>query len=195
MTGSVKANRFNVSRIVYSVLSKDDATAYIFGPIKKFGDPMTVQLTPSYATGKLYGGGVIKEDMSKLTGAVLKVDVNKVAIEVRAEIYSHNYTDGVLTTNKKDQPKDIAIGYEIEQTGDNIELVWLLKGKAKPFGSNVQQSEDNIKFSTDSIEIGFMPTEFTGDIKKDGDTANTDFTAEMAAAFLNTIPGGSLATV
>lgn len=195
MTPSTKANRFNVSKIVYSVLSKDDATGYVFGPIKKFGDPMTVQLTPSFATGKLYGGGVVKEDMSKLTGAALKVDVNKVPIEVRAEIYGHDYTSGVLTTNASDQAKDIAIGYEVEQTGDNVELVWLLKGKAKPFGSNVQQSEENIKYSTDSIDIGFMPRDFNGDIKKDGDTSNADFTAEMATAFLLTIPGGTLVVV
>ncbi|MDF2609047.1 MAG: phi13 family phage major tail protein [Lachnospiraceae bacterium] len=195
MSASVKANRFNVSRIVYSVISKDDETAYNYGPIKKFGDPMTVQLTPSYASGKLYGGGVVTEDHTKITGIALKVDVNKVPIEVRAEIGGHDYTDGVLTTNKKDQPKEIAIGYEVEQTGDNVEVVWLLKGKAKPFGNSVQQTTDNINYSTDSIDIGFMPTVFTGDIKKDGDTANEAFTAVVAAAFLDTIPGGTLVGV
>jgi phi13 family phage major tail protein len=191
---SVKANRFNVSKIVYAVITKDDSTGYVYGPVKKFGDPMQVQLTPEFASGKLYGGGVKKEDITKLTGAALKVDVNKVPIEVRAEIYGHAYTDGVLTENKDDQAVDIAIGYEMEQTGDNLEQVWLLKGKAKPFGSTVQQSTDNINFSTDSIDIGFMPTEYTGDIKKDADTANADFTAEDATTFLTTIPGGTPVT-
>jgi phi13 family phage major tail protein len=194
MSNSVKANRFNVSKIVYAAISKDDKTGYEHGTIKKFGEPMQVQFTPSYATGVLYGGGVKQEDMSKLTGGTLKVDINKLPIEVRSEILGHKYENGVLIENKNDQPIDIAIGYEIEQTGNHRELIWLLKGKAKPIGSSIQQTTDNINYSTDSIDIGFMPRDYNGDIKADGDTANADFTNSAAESFLETIPGGTLVT-
>jgi phi13 family phage major tail protein len=195
MPQSVKANRFNIKRIVYSVISKDDASAFNYGTIKKFADPMQVQYTPTLATGIQYGGGVKTEDMSKMTGGVLQVDVNKIPIEVRAEILGHTYAAGVLTEKPSDQPKDIAIGYELDETGDNTELVWLYKCKAKPFASSTQQTTENINFSQDTLNIGVMPRVFDGAIRAFGDTANADFTPEMATAFLATIPGGTLVVV
>lgn len=189
---SVKANRFNVKRIVYAEVLEDTAESYKYGPIKTFGAPMQVQFTPTYASGVLYGGGVKTEDISKLTGGTLKADVNKVPAEVIADIYGHKFENGIVHDNKDDQPKDIAIGYEVEQTGNNRELVWFFKGKAKPYGSNVQQTTENMNFSTDSIDIGLVPREFDGDLKVFGDTAHPTFTDAMADAFLNSIPGGTL---
>jgi phi13 family phage major tail protein len=194
MSNSAKANIFNVKRIVYAKILKDDTTAFNHGPIKNFGAPMQVALTPSYATGVLYGGGVKTEDMSKITGAALKADVNKVPIEVRADIYGHEYSGGELIVHKDDQAPEIAIGYEMEATGNNQEFVWLFKGRAKPFAKTVQQTTDNMNFSTDSIEIGFVPREHDGELKRDADTANPDFTSEKAATYLDTIPGGTLVT-
>ena len=194
MSKSVKANVFNVKRIVYAVITKDDSTAFNHGPIKEFGAPMQVQLTPSYATGTLYGGGVKTEDMSKITGIALKVDVNKVFIEVRADIYGHTYANGELITHENDQAKEIAIGYEMESSGNHREFVWLFKGKPKPFAKTVQQTTDNFNFSIDSIEIGFLFREHDGELKRDADTANSDFTSEKAATYLDTIPGGELVT-
>lgn len=193
MAGSVKANRFNIKRSVYTRIIKDDSTGVTHGPIKKFGDPMQVQLTPTYASGTLYGGGVKTEDITKINGITLKFDANKIPIETRADIGGHDYTDGVLTESADDQAPDIAFGYEVEETGGHSEYVWLLKGKAKPIGSNVQQSTDNINFSTDTIDIGFVPREFDRELKKYGDTANADFTTAMAEVFLDTVPGATLA--
>lgn len=194
MAGSTKANRFNIKRSVYAVITKDDNTGVICGSVEKFGDPMQVQLTPTYATGTLYGGGVKKEDITKITGITMKFDVNKIPIETRAIIGGHAYEDGVLTESKDDQAPDIAVGYEVEETENHSEYVWLFKGKAKPVGSTVQQSTDNINFSTDSIDIGFVPREFDGKLKDYADTANAEFTTEKAATYLDTVPGATLIT-
>lgn len=194
MSGSAKANRFNIKRSVYAVITKDDATGVTCGKVEKFGDPMQVQLTPTYATGVLYGAGVKKEDMTKITGITMKFDVNKILIETRAVIGGHKYEDGILTEHKDDQAPDIAFGYEVEETGNHSEYVWLFKGKAKPIGSTVQQSTDNINFSTDSIDIGFIIREFDGKLKDSADTANASFTAEKAATYLDTVPGATLVT-
>lgn len=194
MEKSVKANVFNVKRIVYAVVIQDDKTAFKHGPIKDFADPMSVKLTPVYASGELYGGGVKTEDMSKITGVSINVEANKVYIEVRADILGHKFENGELITHPDDQPKDIAVGYEMESTGNNNEFVWLFKGKAKPFGRTVQQTTNNINFSTDTIDIAFIPRERDGQIKRDADTAHPDFTKEKAATYLDTVPGGELVT-
>lgn len=194
MPKSVKANRFNVKKIVFATITKDDATAYEYDPIEEFGKPMQIQLTPTVVTGPLYGGGVKQEDMSRVTGYELQLDVNKIPIEVRAKILGHTYAGGVLTEKASDQPKDIAVGYEVEQTGNNRELVWFYKCKARPYAQTIQQSGENFNYSTDTITIGCMPREFDEKIKEFGDTANSDFTSEMADEFLNKIPGGTLRT-
>lgn len=194
MGNSAKANRFNVSRLVYALITKDDDTGVNNGPIRKLGEPMQVQLTPSYATGTLYGGGVKTEDISKMTGIALKLDVNKIAIEDRAIIGGHTYENGVLIEKAGDQAPNIAVGYEVEETENHKELVWLLKGKAKPIANTQQQSTDNITFSTDSLEIGFVPRTYDKEIKVFGDTANPDFTSEDAAVFLDSVPGSTLVT-
>lgn len=188
---SVQANRINVSKIVYTPITKDSATEYTNGVIKELGDVMQVSLTPSLASGTLYGKGAKTEDLAKLTGIELQVDLNKVPIEVRAELMGNTYADGVLTENKSDQAIDIAVGFEVEETGNNRELMWLYKGKVKPFANSVKQSEDNITFSTDTITIGFVPRALDGAIRAFGDTANADFTKVLADAFLTNVPGNT----
>lgn len=192
MSTSVQANRFNVKRIVYAVIIKDDETEYMHGPIKKLGEPMQIQLTPTLATGQLYGGGVKTEDMSRITGYELQAELNKIYPENRAEILGHTYNNGRIIEKATDQPRDIAIGFEIEETGDNREVVWFFKGKPRPFAQTYQQSDTSLKFSTDTITIGCMPRVFDGAIKEFGDTANPDFKDEDAEAFLDTIPDGTL---
>jgi phi13 family phage major tail protein len=191
---SGKANRFNIKRIVYAMVLEDTKTSFKHGPIKEFGKPMQVQFTPTVATGTLYGAGVKEEDISRLTGGELALDINKVFIEVRAEIYGNTYTDGTLHEVVGAQPKDIAIGIELEETGDNRELCWFFKGKPRMGAQTTQQSTDNINFSTDSITVGLVQRTFDGRLRSFGDTANTEFTKTVADAFLDTIPGGTLVT-
>lgn len=191
MGNSVKANRINVSRIVYTPILKDTATEYTHGDIKELGKAMQVDIAPSLAAGVLFGNGAKEEDLAKLTGIELKVDLNKVSIENRAELMGNTYENGILIESKSDQAIDIAVGFEVEQTGDNKELMWLFKGKVKPFANTVQQSTDNITFSTDSIAIGFVPRAIDGGIRAIGDTANSTFTSEKAITFLDSVPGNT----
>jgi phi13 family phage major tail protein len=191
MPQSAQANRINVSKIVYAPVLKDTSTEYTHGTVKDLGAVMQVQLTPSLAAGVLFGRGVKTEDLAKLTGVELQVDLNKVPIEVRAELMGNTYENGVLSEGKSDQAINIAVGFEVEETDDHRELMWLYKGKVKPFANTVKQSEDNITFSTDTITIGFVPRALDGKIRSFGDTANADFTEEAANTFLDSVPGNT----
>lgn len=193
MPESVQANVFNVKSIVFSVITEDTKTSYKYKAIKTFGAPMQVQFTPRFASGPLYGGGQMTENLNMLIGGTLKVEVNKVPIEIRAEIMNHLYTDGVLTEKHGDRPVEIAIGYELDETEDNRELVWLYNCKATPFGKNVQQKTENITYATDTIDFNVLPRKLDGHIRAYGDTANSTFTTTMADEFLETIPGGTVA--
>lgn len=186
-----KANRINIKNVVYAVVTDDSTTETTYGPIKPVAPAMQVQLTPTVATGDLYGDGVKQETMSKLTGIQLVLDVNKVPIDVRAEINGNTYENGVLVEKATDQAPYIAVGYMVEQTNNTAEYIWLLKGKAQPYGSTVQQATENINYSTDSITIDFVARDSDGEFRRFADSADETFTSEMAAAWFDEVGGGT----
>lgn len=185
---SVKSNRINITNPVYSKMLTDTAEGTTYGPVKSIGKAMQIQLTPSVATGVLYGNGKKDEDLGLLKGISAALDVNKLFAEVRAEIMGNTMVDGIVIEADGDQAPDIALGFEVEQSGGTKEQVWLLKGRAQPANQTIQQSTDNINFSTDSITINFIPRESDGQIRFYGDTANSDYSTTQAEAFFATGP-------
>lgn len=185
---STKSNRINITNPVYSKVLTDTAEGTTYGPVKSIGKVMQIQLTPSVATGILYGNGRKEEDIGLLKGISVALDINKLFAEIRAEIMGNTTVDGIVIEADGDQAPDIALGFEVEQSGGTKEQVWLLKGRAQPANQTVQQSTDNINFSTDSITINFIPRESDGQIRFYGDTANSDYSAEQATAFFATGP-------
>lgn len=181
-------NRINITDPVYALLTTDTKEGCTYGAVKSFGEAMEVQINPVLATGDLYGNGKKTESESRLVGIDCTFNLNKVAIETRAEIMGNDFDEGVLTEKANDQPKEIAFGFKVEETGGKAEYVWLLKGKVQPFANNVRQIETNINYSTDSLVINFIPRTFDSALRKYGDTANADFTEVSAKAFLSEVP-------
>lgn len=185
---SKKSNRINITNPVYTVITSDTPEGTTYGEVKSMGEAMQIQLTPSIAEGKLHGNGVEQENIAKLTGIAVSFDLNKLYIETRAEILGNQYENGVLIEKAGDEAPYIALGYEVEQTGGTKEQVWLLKGSARPLNSTVQQQNENINFSTDTVSINFIPRTSDGQLRFFGDTANADYTEEQAKNFFKEGP-------
>lgn len=180
---SSKSNRINVLNLVYCLQTKDDTTGVTYGDVMSLAKAMTLQVTPTQATGVLYGDGAQQENIGKLTGIATKLEVNKIAIEDRAKLLGHKYQDGVLIKNTDDEAPYIALGYKVEGTNNCDEYVWLLKGRAQEINSDLQQQNDKINFSTDSLTLNFIRREYDGDLSYEADSANADFTSAQAAAW------------
>lgn len=180
---SKKANKINVKNLVYCLCTQDISTSVTYGSVKPLAKSMQIQVTPAVAAGTLYGDGAQQENISKLTGIAVALDVNKIPIEDKAIILGHTYANGVMVEHKDDIAPDIAIGYMVEETNASAEYIWLLKGKAEPMNESVQQSTNAINFSTDSITVNFVPREKDGQIRYYADSANEDFSASQAAAW------------
>jgi len=185
---SSKSNRINIKNAVYCLVTADDKSGTTYGEVKSMGAVMQVQVTPGVSKGTLYGNGVKTENMSRLNGITVVVDVNKIYVEVRSELMGNTMDNGVVVEAAGDEPPYIAMGYEVEQTGGKSEYIWLLKGQAQPINSNVQQSTDNIQFSTDSMTIEFIPRESDGSLRYYGDAANQDFTDKQAKTWFDQGP-------
>ncbi|WP_315122339.1 major tail protein [uncultured Clostridium sp.] len=184
-----KTVRINVKNMVYAVLQKDDLTGVTYGPIKLFAKAMQIQCTPGLASGTIHGDGAKQAVITRLTGLTAVVDINKLNIDTRTEILGITYEEGVAIDKLGDEPKEIALGYLVEQTDNTAEYIWLLKGRPQPYASTVQQQTENINFSTDSITIEFVPREYDGEMRRFADSADSTFTKDMQDKWFKSVPG------
>lgn len=186
---SVKANRINIVDPVFCLLLTDEKSGTAtYGTVETLGEAMQVQLTPSLASGVLYGNGRQSENISKMTGIAMVLDLNKVPVEARAKISGHKYENGVMEFGAEDEAPNIAIGYKIEQTNKKVELVWLLKGRAQDMNSSVQQSTENLNFSTDSLTVNFVPRDCDNKLQYFADSSNPELTEKQANDWFKTGP-------
>ena len=163
-------NRINIKNLHYAKITGDDESATTYDtPVHVLG-AMQIALTPSVATGTLYGDGVIRDELAKQTGIGVQLDLNKLPVVHRAAMLGNTLKNGVLVENEADTPPEMALGFEVEQTGGKSEFVWLLKGKMAPITNTIQQTTENVNFSTDTTTMTFMPRKSDGDIKYYADT-------------------------
>ena len=108
---SKKANRININNAVYCKMLTDEAGSTTYDEPKSLSPAMQVQLTTTLATGVLHGNGVQQENIAKITGISMVLDVNKVPIEDRAVILGNKYENGILEEVEGDEAPYIAVGY------------------------------------------------------------------------------------
>lgn len=185
---SSKSNRINVKNLVYAVLTSDDASGVSYDSVNPLAKAMTIEVTPSQATGVLYGDGAQQENLAKLTGLSAALEVNKVAIEHRAIIQGHTYENGVMIYSASDEAPYIAIGYQVEGTNGFSEYVWLLKGRVQEGNQNASQATDKINFTTDKMTINFIPREFDKYLEFTGDSSNSDLYDDQVAEWFTNGP-------
>ncbi len=188
MQESNQSYRINIANPVYCEVISDTKEGTTYGAVKSIGETQEVQVTSSVAAGQLFGNGAVVDATSLLTGLALSMKLTKLKVEAVSDIYNHKVTDGVVQVQAGTVPKQIAIGYEVPQTNGKSEYVWLLKGNPKPINSTVQQSENNINYSTDTIEVDFVKRTSDNMLKYYADASNPEFTKEQADAWFNEGP-------
>jgi phi13 family phage major tail protein len=169
-------NRINVKNLHYAKVTVDPATgAFTYDTPKLISNAMQVGFTPTIAEGTLYGDGSISDQISRLTGANISLQLNKMPIEdANIMLGKTKDANGITHDNVSNEAVQVAIGWEVELTGSKSEFIWILNCKAAPMQSEVQQSTDNINYSTDTITFTAMKDP-QGDIKLFGETVDSDF--------------------
>lgn len=196
MQKSAQGYKINITNPVYAILLQDDENGVAYGDVKKFGEAMEISITPSISSGELYGNGAKVDSYSKLTGLTVSFKNTKVPIEVRQEIYNLQVENGVVMESAAQQSTQyIAFGYETEQTNGKSEYTWLLKGRPKPITTDLKQSEQNVTYSTDTIEIDFVKRVFDDMLRYFADASNPDFTEGQAEAWFDEGPVSPVAPV
>lgn len=176
-------NRINVKNAGYATVTTNSASEYVIGQKTDLSGLMNIDLAFTLSTGKLYGDGVITSNQSQITGATLKVALNKIPITDRAVITGSTITNGILDVTTDDNAPQIAFYAETEADDGTKEQLWLLCGKAQPIGITGKQKEDNLNYSTDEMTINFIARMKDKKVLRMGDTSNSAFTSVISNAF------------
>lgn len=186
--------RINIKNAKMAKVTVDNGTTYTIDTPEAVPGLMTIDLTMLSASGELYGDGAIVSKLAKLTGAQIRVGLNKLSTAQRATLLGATVnSNGSLDQKSSDTPAKVAFYFETEQDDGTKEQLWLLSCKAEPFGLSARQTESNINYSTDEITIDCVRREKDNLILRLVDTADTTVTSAYSAAFASdpdgTVPG------
>lgn len=186
--------RINVRNAKYALVKENTIESYTLeSEMHLLPGLRDIDLAIQLATGTLYGDGVIEENSSKVTGATLKLGINKIAIEDRARMTGAKITNGIMDVTTDDVAPYIALYLETESSkAGGKEQMWLLCGQAQPIGIAGQQSETNVNYSTDTMTIQCVCRKKDNKVLRLGDTENAAFTEEMSTDFASN-PDSSVA--
>lgn len=148
---------------------------------------MEMSRTPQLSTGQLYGDGKITHKNSKKIAYQIGANLNKLPTKWRRYMEGVQVTAGVESGTSKDEPKPFAIGWEVEKTGGQKELIWFLYCIAEPVQQTERQSEENINYSTDSVTITALEDDSLGRYYTFIDSEDEEITEQMVTDFFKQV--------
>ena len=179
--------KINVQNVHLAEITKSPEGEITFGKPEHVVGAMQIGRNPQIASGQLYGDGKISHEISRKVRYELNVDLNKLPTKWRRYMEGVKVTTGVESGTSKDEPNPFAIGWEVEKTGDQKELVWFVYCLANPIQETTRQSEDNINYSTDSITISALEDDSLGRFYTLIDSEDKEITPEMIANFFKKV--------
>lgn len=176
--------RINVKNCKRASVTADSSSAYTIGTPVDMPTLRNVEIAFTSASGTLYGDGEKVSEVSLVNGATLQFGIDKLTQADKVALLGISKdAKGVTSYKTTDKPPKVAIYFEVEHDDGGYEAVWLLSGKAQPIGVTAQQREDNITFSTETVNMTFVRRELDKTVMKMADTDDADFTTANQTAF------------
>ena len=179
--------KINVEDIHLAEVTETEEGSIVFGTPEHVPGAMEVGRNPQISSGMLYGDGKVAHSTSRKNSYQITVNQNKLPSRWRRYMEGATVNGGVESGTSKDEPKPFAIGWAVEKTGGEKELIWFLYCKAEPIQETTRQSEDNINYSTDSITITALEHDSLGRFYTFIDSEDEDITAEMVENFFKQV--------
>ena len=177
--------RINVRNFKRASVTADTDSSYTLGNIVAIPTLRSVDISFKSASGELYGDGELVSNRTKMTGASLSIGIDKLTLADKAAFLGSTETaKGTLPIKTTDTPGKVAVYFEIEHDDGGYEAVWLLVGTAQPLNISAQQTESNINYSTETLNIDFVRREKDKAVIVIADTDDASFTSANQTAFL-----------
>lgn len=176
--------RVNVKNCQRATVTADTSSSYTIGTPVAMPTLRTVDISFKSASGELYGDGELVSNKTKMTGATLKIDLDKISLADKAALMGATLSSkGVLAIKTTDVAPKTAIYFEIEHDDGGYEAIWLLVGTCEPINISGQQAESNINYSTESVNINFIRREKDKQVIAYADTDDAGFTTANQTSF------------
>lgn len=179
--------KINVKNVHLAEVTEGLEGTLTFGKPEHVAGAMEMGRTPQLSTGQLYGDGKISHKNAKKVAYQITANLNKLPTKWRRYIEGVTVTKGVESGTSEDEPKPFAIGWEVEKTGGQKELIWFLYCVAEPIQQTEKQSEDSTNYSTDSVTITALENDSLGRYYTMIDSEDEDITEQMVKAFFTQV--------
>ena len=179
--------KINVKNIHMAEITESPEGVLTFSVPELIIGAMQVTRNPQLSTGKLFGDGKVRNNAAKKIGYEITLQQNKIPTKWRRYMEGVKVVTGVESGTSMDEPKPLAVGWEVEKTGGESEFIWFLYCQANPIQETVSQSEDNTVYSTDSVTLLATEPDSLGRYYTFIDTEDEAITPEMTANFFKKV--------
>ena len=187
--------KINVVDVHLAEITESPEGTLVFGTPEHVPGAMEIGKVPQVSSGQLYGDGKVTHSTSRVNSHQITVSQNKLPSKWRRYMEGKIVNNGVESGTSKDEPKPFAIGWAVEKTGGEKELIWFLYCKAEPIQETVRQSEDNINYSTDSVTITALEHDSLGRFYTFIDSEDEEVSSEMVENFFKKVQTTDAITV
>lgn len=152
--------QIGLDNLVYSTLTKDDATGVTYATPVKIPGAISAKVSTKTNSATLYADDSAAETASAVGETEVEFNMKDLPLDVQAVILGHSVDKGVLVKKSSDIAPYIAMGFRSVKSNGKYKYVWLLKGKFETNDIEAKTLEDKPDFQTATIKGTFVAREF-----------------------------------
>ena len=179
-----------LKNMVIAPVTADTETAPTYGDLQRVAGAIEATITPENNDPDIqYFDDVEGDVLYPDPELTFKTKLADLPLIVQEMIFSNKIDDnGVLIRTANDKPGYFAVGFMSEKANGTYRYVWLFKVRAKPVTETYATKEGtSITRQTGEVEWTAIKRTSDGRYQAVADEGENGFTAEKAAAFLNTV--------
>ena len=179
-----------LKNMVIAPVTEDTETATTYGDLQRVAGAIEATITPENNDPDIqYFDDVEGDVLYPDPELTFKTKLADLPLIVQEMIFSNKIDDnGVLIRTANDKPGYFAVGFMSEKANGTYRYVWLFKVRAKPVTETYATKEGaSITRQTGEVEWTAIKRTSDGRYLAVADEGENGFTAEKAAAFLNTV--------
>ena len=179
-----------LKNMVIAPVTEDTETSTTYGDLQRVAGAIEATITPENTDPDIqYFDDVEGDVLYPDPELTFKTKLADLPLIVQEMIFSNKIDDnGVLIRTANDKPGYFAVGFMSEKANGTYRYVWLFKVRAKPVTETYATKEGtSITRQTGEVEWTAIKRTSDGRYQAVADEGENGFTAEKAAAFLNTV--------
>lgn len=179
-----------LKNMVIAPVTEDTETSTTYGDLQRVAGAIEATITPENNDPDIqYFDDVEGDVLYPDPELTFKTKLADLPLVVQEMIFSNKIDDnGVLIRTANDKPGYFAVGFMSEKANGTYRYVWLFKVRAKPVTETYATKEGtSITRQTGEVEWTAIKRTSDGRYQAVADEGENGFTAEKAAAFLNTV--------